>query len=1049
MYKELGNKLNLPEIEKDVLQFWEKQQIFKKSIELRDHGKPFIFYEGPPTANGRPGIHHVLARTVKDIVCRLKTMQGYRVERKAGWDTHGLPVEIEVEKSLGIETKDGIIAYGVDKFNEKCRDSVWTYKTEWDELTRRIAYWIDLDDPYITYDNRYIESVWWILSELWKKNLIYQGYKILPYCPRCETPLSSHEVAQGYRDVDDPSIYVKMPLLNDASTSFLVWTTTPWTLISNVALALNPDLEYVLVEHNGEKLILAKERLQVLEGEYKIRQTYRGSELSRQHYKRLFSYIPVDKNAFYTVTADFVSAEDGTGIVHIAPAFGEDDYNVGKRYDLPFINPIDKSGAFDERITDYAGQFFKQADKAIVKALKQEQRLYKQELHRHSYPHCWRCDTPLIYYAYESWYIKTTEFKERMLKHNEGIHWYPKEVGKGRFGEWLKNNVDWSLSRDRFWGTPLPIWSCEACYHHDCIGSIAELKKRAGVESIPDLHKPYVDELTIKCAKCGEPMRRTPEVIDVWFDSGAMPVAQWHYPFENKEIFDRNFPADFISEGVDQTRGWFYSLLAISVLLFDRPCYKSCISLEMVLDKDGQKMSKSRGNSVNPFEIIEQHGADPLRWYLMAVSPPWQPTRFDEEGVAETVRKFFGTLLNTYNFFAVYANIDKFVYDRNKVIGVEKRPEIDRWISSLQNKLVAEVAELWKRYELTKIVRAIASFVLDDLSNWYVRRNRRRFWKSEINDDKLAAYQTLYEVLHAVARLMAPIAPYTSEELFRNLASANAKNDSSVHLASYPQPEEAAFVYRDTELEARMELIRSIIFTGRSLRNEAGIKVRQPLSRIILVPRNDEQVRQIKEMAALIHDELNIKEIDFIESVDLLLRKRAEPDFKKLGPRFGKDVNRVATMIRNLDSHQISELEKTGRLELRQNDFSGTIERDDVRISAEGIGEMVASLEGTIPVGLDKRLDDKLIAEGVAREIVNRIQNMRKEAGYDIIDRIEVSIRGSAQIVETVRALQDYIKNETLAEQIFFDKNGLEFAMEWDIDGEAVTIAIQRHPNKE
>lgn len=1044
MYNELGRKLNLPELEEEILTFWDENDLFKKSVNSRPESRRFVFYEGPPTANGRPGVHHVLARTVKDLVCRYKTMQGYRVERKAGWDTHGLPVEIEVEKSLGIKSKDEILHYGIDRFNQKCRESVWQYKREWDTLTRRMGYWIDLSNPYITYENTYIESIWWILSEFWKKKLLYKGHKILTYCPRCETPLSSHEVAQGYRDLSDPSIYVKMPLLNDPQTSFLVWTTTPWTLISNVALALNPDLEYVLVDHQGEKLILAASCLHVLEGEYKIRQRYKGAELKKQRYKRLFDSIPVEKEAFYTVTGDFVSAEDGTGIVHIAPAFGEDDYQIGKKYDLPFVQPIDKSGRFDERVPHYAGFFFKDADRDIIRKIDEMGRLYKHETYTHSYPHCWRCDTPLIYYAKESWYIRTSQFKERMLAHNETIQWFPKEVGEGRFGEWLKNNVDWSLTRDRFWGTPLPIWQCEACQAHECIGSIAELKARTGVSEIRDLHKPFVDELTFPCGKCKGTMRRTPEVIDVWFDSGSMPVAQWHYPFENKEFFEKNFPADFISEAVDQTRGWFYSLLAISVLLFDKPCYKACVSLEMILDKNGQKMSKSRGNVVDPFELMQKYGADALRWYLMTVSPLWQPTRFDEDGVKETVSKFFGTLLNTYNFFATYANIDGFAYDRHHVIAIEARPEIDRWILSLQNSLVEKVAEYWQRYDITRIARAVASFVLDDVSNWYVRRNRRRFWKAELSDDKLAAYQTLYEVLHTISRLMAPIAPLTSEIIFRNLAAEDAGPDTSVHLAVYPEPGDQAFRYRDRELESRMELVRSVVSSGHALRNEAKLKVRQPVSRLIVVSKKAREQEQLRQMLSLIQDELNVKQVQFVDDPDAIMTRRVEPQFKKLGPKFAKNVNRVAGLIRAMDASQIDALERQGEIEVGDGEQKFVINKEDVSIKAVGSEGLVVSLDGQVPVALDTRLDDALIAEGVAREIVNRIQNMRKEAGYAVVDRIEIAFSGSERLLAMLKGQEGYIKNETLAENVLSQADQMDLRKKWEIQNEVIDIAIRK-----
>lgn len=1044
MYKELGNKLNVPALEEEILRFWQERAIFEKSINTRDENNLFVFYEGPPTANGRPGIHHVLARTVKDIVCRLKTMQGFRVERKAGWDTHGLPVEIEVEKELNIETKEQIIKYGIARFNAKCRESVWRYKQEWDELTRRIGFWLDLEHPYITYENEYIESVWWILSELWKKGLIYRGHKILPYCPRCETPLSSHEVALGYREVKDPSIYVKMQLEDEPDTSFLVWTTTPWTLISNVALAFNPDINYVRVEYNGEKLILAESRLLVLDGDYRIQETFKGSELAGRRYRRLFDFLPVREDAFYAVTADFVTTEDGTGIVHIAPAFGEDDYKTGEKYKLPFLQPVDKSGRFSAEVTAYAGQFVKTADKQIIRDLKATKQLYKSEQYEHSYPHCWRCDSPLLYYGRESWYIRTTAVKDRLIQNNAQIAWYPREVGEGRFGEWLENNIDWSLSRDRFWGTPLPIWKCDSCDHAVCIGSIAELKERSGATEIADLHKPFVDELDFACEKCSGRMRRVPEVIDVWFDSGSMPIAQYHYPFENQEVFLKRFPADFISEGVDQTRGWFYSLLAIAVLLFDKPCYKSCVSLEMILDKSGQKMSKTRGNTVDPNEIINKHGADPLRWYLMVVSPPWLPTRFDSEGVAETVRKFFGTLLNTYSFFAMYANIDGFVYNADEAVPVAKRPEIDRWIIAARNRLVARVEELWLKYEITKIARAISEFVLDDVSNWYVRRNRRRFWKAEAGSDKLAAYQTLYEVLHSTSRLIAPLAPFVADYLYRNLAQDQPDSPESVHLAFYPEKDSPEFAYRDAELETRMDLVREVVGTGRALRNAAGVKVRQPLSRLIVVAEKADERQKLERMQDLICDELNVKEVAFADSTERILQKRAEPVFRSLGPKFGKNVNQVAEAIRALSEAEINELQTVGEIKLSVDGRPCHLTLQDVAVRAEGEAGLVASVDGKLPLALDVELTEDLMDEGLAREIVNRIQNMRKAAGFDVVDRIEVAFDGSEKLVRAIEKQMSYIMRETLAEKIYQGKNGYDVAKDWKIEEEFVHLEIKR-----
>lgn len=1045
MYKELTLQLNLPEIEKEILKYWDENKIFEKSVEARNPDNPFIFYEGPPTANGRPGIHHVISRTIKDFVCRYKTMEGFRVERKAGWDTHGLPVEIEVEKELGFKTKDDIEKYGVDKFNAKCKESVWRYKQDWDELTRRIGFWLDLEHPYITYENYYIESVWWILSELWKKNLIYQGHKILPYCPRCETPLSSHEVSLGYREVEDPSIYVKMRLKGEKNTYFLVWTTTPWTLISNVALAFHPDVTYVKVRHQKDFLILAEERLAVLEGDYEIIDSFKGQELEGKDYEPLFTFCKTNKRAYYTVLGDFVTTEEGTGIVHIAPAFGEDDYQIGLKYDLPVLQPVDETGKFTGEVTLFKNKFVKEADPEIIDYLKEQGLLYKAETYLHSYPHCWRCSSPLLYYAKKSWFVRTTAVKERLIENNKKVAWYPREVGEGRFGEWLENNVDWSLSRDRYWGTPLPIWICEKCEHAHCIGSVQEMKELSVTEikEDMDLHKPFIDEVKLKCAKCDGLMVRTPEVIDVWFDSGSMPVAQWHYPFENQEKFKRSFPADFIAEGVDQTRGWFYSLLAIAVMLFDQPCYKTCISIELILDKFGQKMSKSKGNTVEPFPILDQQGADALRWYLLTVSPPWVPTRFDPDGVVEVVRKFLGTLINVYSFFAMYANVDGFRYEKSQ-IPVENRPEIDRWLLSTQNKLIAQIDQFLRRYDMTKAARAIANFVIDDLSNWYVRRCRRRFWKSEMGHDKISAYETLYEVLYNLAKLLAPFTPFIADEIYLNLTRDKQGEQESVHLTFYPKPTMPEFHFRDEALEERMDLVRKVVILGRALRNESGIKVRQPLSRLLVLAKDQAVREKIAGMKNLILEELNIKNIEFIQDVKELTVKRAVPNFKQLGPRLGKDVKAVAEMIRSLSQTEIESLEKQGELKLNLDGREIPISLEDVEIKSESSEGLVVQSQDELTVALDIRVSEDLLIEGLAREFVNRVQNMRKEAGLDVVDRIKIYYQTSDKLSKAIEKLADYIRNETLAEVISPDSGKGTYSKEWNIDGEKAIIGIEK-----
>ncbi|MFH1194628.1 MAG: isoleucine--tRNA ligase, partial [bacterium] len=870
MFKQYQDGINYSEVEQRILKFWEDNNIFEKSITTRDSNKPFTFYEGPPTANGRPGLHHVMARTLKDLVCRYKTLKGFHVNRKAGWDTHGLPVEIEVEKYLGIKNKSDIPIYGVAKYNAACRSSVFQYKDVWEDMTRRMGYWLNLEDAYITCTNEYIESVWWALKKLFDKGLIYKDYKIVPQCPRSETVLSSHELALGYRETKDPSVYVLMKLTDNnftggQDTYFLVWTTTPWTLISNVALAVGSEIEYVKVKTDGLNLILAKERLSVLKHEYEILAHYKGKELAGQGYNQLFKYLTVDKKAFYVIEGEFVSTEDGSGIVHIAPAFGADDYEVSKKYGLPFLQPVTRGGLFTDDITDFAGQFVKDADTGIIDKLREMHQLYRKETIVHSYPFSWRFDNvPVIYYARESWFIRTTSIAKNMVELNKTINWYPPEVGSGRFGNWLEENKDWALSRDRFWASPLPIW---VCGDDDmiAIGSIEELKegfverdgKRISLKELNseeiDLHKPFVDE--VKFERNGKIYTRTPELIDVWFDSGAMPFAQYHYPFENKEWFEQNFPADFICEGIDQTRGWFYTLHAISTMLFENISYKNILVNDLILDKNGLKMSKTKGNTVDPFKLFEKYGADSTRWYLVVNSPPWRPTLFDEDGIIEVQRKFFGTLLNTYSFFALYANIDNFSFEE-ELIPYDERPEIDRWIISKLNSLVKEYEEYLDNYDVTKAARAVSNFTIDQLSNWYVRRSRRRFWKSEINKNKLSAYQTLYECLATVLKLTSPYAPFIAEELYQNLNSASKReNYESIHLVDFP-----TVVYTDKELEEKMDIAQRVVYLSRSMRAKANLKVRQPLLKIMVAVDKSHRAA-LENMKDVILEEINIKEL--------------------------------------------------------------------------------------------------------------------------------------------------------------------------------------------
>jgi isoleucyl-tRNA synthetase len=1026
MFKQNLDKINYPVTEQKILKFWEKNKIFEKSIFSRDENKFFTFYEGPPTANGKPGIHHVMSRTLKDLVCRYKTLQGYRVERKAGWDTHGLPVEIEVEKKLGIKHKSEVIEYGIEAYNKKCRESVFEYKELWEKMTRRMGYWVDLDSAYVTLTNEYIESVWWALKTLFDKGFIYKDYKIVPQDPKSETVLSSHELALGYRETKDPSVYVLFKIKN-SDEYFLVWTTTPWTLISNVALAVGENIIYVKIKIDDRKIILAKDRLSVIQGEYEVLQELNGKELEGIEYEQLLQYVDVDaaggtgKKAFYVTLGNFVSTEDGSGIVHIAPAFGQDDYELSKKYNLPMLQPVTRGGLFTEEVTDFAGQFVKDADNGIIAKLKKEGKLFKKETIVHSYPFSWRHeDVPVIYYARESWFIRTSSIADRMVELNKTINWQPPEIGSGRFGNWLEENKDWALSRDRFWATPLPIWVNEDGDAF-AVGSIEELKegfieagsKRISVKDIIeiDLHKPFVDKILFE--KKGKIYKRTPELIDVWFDSGAMPFAQYHYPFENKELFEKKFfPSDFICEGIDQTRGWFYTLHAIAAMLFDNVAFKNIIVNELILDKKGLKMSKSRGNSVDPFQLFDKYGADATRWYLVTNSPPWRPTLFDEEALAETQRKFFGTLLNTYSFFALYANIDKFKFEED-LVPYKMRPEIDRWIISKLNSVVEEYGKLMDSYDVTKAARLISNFTIDDLSNWYVRRCRRRFWKSEMNENKLSAYQTLYECLVTISRLLSPFAPYLAEELYQNLNSVTGKEPfESVHLSFIL---EAGF--RDEILEEKMEIAQKVVYLTRAMRAKSNLKVRQPLKKIMVVV--DKSKRDaLKYMRDVILEEVNIKELVVLDDDSEIVSKSAKANFKSIGPKFGKKVKVVAEAIKSFNRDEILRIEKGNDIALNINGEEIIISSSDVEIVSTEITGWVVESESGITVAIDTELDDKLFAEGLAREFVNRIQNMRKDAGFDVTDRIKVIYNGSPKLVEAIVNFHNYISNETLAENL-------------------------------
>ncbi len=1039
MFKKIDVKAKPAEFEKPIRDYWKQHNIPQKSEDFREGAPKFVFYEGPPTANGMPGIHHAISRTLKDVVCRYKTMRGYQVNRKAGWDTHGLPVEIEVQKQLGISVKKEIEEYGIEKFNKKCRESVFTYEKEWREMTNLLGYWLDLDNPYITLKNEYIESVWWLLNQFWGKGMIYQENKIVPFCPSCGTPLSSHEVALGYREVEDPSVFIKFKVKKAEDNYFLAWTTTPWTLISNVALVVHPEYKYVKIKVVGKYLILAKARLDIIKEKYIIVEEYKGSDLKNIEYEQLFPFVIPDKKAFYVVLGDYVTMEDGTGIVHTAPAFGEDDYKTGKKYDLPFIQPVNEEGKFTKEVTDWAGVFVKDADKEIIRNLKDRGLLYHREQIKHTYPFCWRCNSPLIYFARKSWYIKTTAFADKMRENNRKINWYPKYVGEKRFGDWLDNNVDWAISRDRYWGTPLNIWVCENCGTQDSPDSIQNLIEKGKMSNgkpVPkdiELHRPYVDNIEFTCSECGGIMRRTPEVIDCWFDSGSMPFAQWHYPFENQDIFNTElFPADFIAEGIDQTRGWFYTLLAISTFIKGVSSYKSCLVNELVLDKHGKKMSKSKGNAVDVFKILDKYGADATRWYLLSVSPPWMPTRFNEEGVLEVNNKFIGTLKNVASFFATYGNIDNFEYDEYK-IAVEDRPELDRWIISRLNSVIKKVSEFNKKYNLTRAVRLLQSFVINDVSNWYVRRIRKRVWASGMEDDKVAAYMTLYEVLLTVSKLCAPYAPYISEEIYKSLTEKE-----SVHLENYPVHDKNLI---QPELEKEMQYIIDIVSLARAARNEVQIKIRQPL-RILYVPEGLKDF--VERMKSLIIEEINIHVIEFVKDKTRFMDYSIKPDYKVLGPKYGKHMSHIAQTLQNMDAnHLIDILNKEGVYHLDVDTNEIKLTKESLQIETQNKEGFVYGEEGDVFVALDTRIDDELLLEGNARELVNKIQFMRKEQDFDIMDRIEISFyTESDEIKKTFEKFLYYIQKETLAVEIAEMENS-DGLKSWNVNGKEVFLQVK------
>ncbi|MFH5884067.1 isoleucine--tRNA ligase [Halalkalibaculum sp. DA3122] len=1047
-------QLNFSRLEVETLKWWKENEIFRKSVTTREEGIPFTFYEGPPTANGKPGIHHVMSRTVKDLFCRYKTLKGYKVERKAGWDTHGLPVEIEVEKELGLEGRSQVEEYGISKYNDHCRKSVLKYKDLWDRLTNRMAYWVDLDDPYITFENDYIESIWWAFKTLFDKDLVYKGYKIQWYSPGSGTVLSSHEVSLGYEEVQDPSIFVKFQLRMSEDTYFLAWTTTPWTIVSNMALAVNPELDYAKIKlsegDRTEYYILAKDCIEeTIDHEYEIVEEYKGKDLVGWTYDPVFEYALEEHDrddAWRVIPAEYVTTEEGTGVVHTAPAFGADDFDTCKEAGIPMFNPIDEDGKFTEQAPDFEGQWFKDADKEISRAIKDKYLMYKHETYVHNYPFDWRKGTPLMSYPVESWFIRTTDVKDKMVKYNADINWKPPSTGSGRFGTWLENNVDWAISRQRYWGTPIPLWVSDKDPEYvECIGSVEELRKKAGLaddEEI-DLHRPHIDELTWEGPNGGT-MRRVPDLLDVWFDSGAMPFAQWHYPFENKERFKTNFPADFIAEGVDQTRGWFYTLHALGTMLFDEPAYKNVVSNGLVLDAEGNKMSKSKGNTVEPFEVIQKFGADTVRWYMMSNSSPWENLKFSEEGLRETQRKFFNTLVNTYSFFAMYANIDGFTYSGSPIPATD-RLEMDRWVISRLNTVVKKVDEFLDDYEPTKAAREIEGFV-EELSNWYVRRNRRRFWKEGKSLDKTAAYQTLYECLLDVSKLISPIAPFLGEWLYQQLNDVTNEDEESVHLSFYPTVEETAI---DKSLEHRMEMARQISSMVLSLRNRIEINVRQPLQRIILPIENDEERQAVESVKGIILDEVNVKEVQFVDDDSGIVRKSAKPNFPVLGKKMGKKMKSITPKVQDLNTEEITKFEQTGSIELDLGE-EGVVRlgSEDLEISRTGLEGWSVETENGLSVALDTELSAELIREGLAREFVNRIQNMRKEADFDVVDRIMIGFEGSETLENAVESMDEYIKSETLAEKITSEElDVFDFVKTWEIGEEDCTISIRRNPN--
>ena len=1037
MYQKVDTNLNFVDREKKVEEFWKQNHIFEKSMEHRKDGETYTFYDGPPTANGKPHIGHVLTRVIKDMIPRYRTMKGYMVPRKAGWDTHGLPVELEVEKLLNLDGKEQIEQYGLEPFIKKCKESVWKYKGMWEDFSNTVGFWADMDHPYVTYHNEFIESEWWALKQIWDKGLLYKGYKIVPYCPRCGTPLSSHEVAQGYKDVKERSAIVRFKIVGE-DAYFLAWTTTPWTLPSNVALCVNAKEDYVKIKNPAEDKIyyMAEALVEKVVGEdAEILQRYKGKDLEFMEYEPLFNFVEPKKKAFYVTCADYVTLTDGTGVVHIAPAFGEDDANVGRVYDLPFVQLVDEKGEMTKE-TDWAGTFCKDADMPILQALEDKGLLFSAPKFEHSYPHCWRCGTPLIYYARESWFIKMTAVKEDLIRNNNTINWIPESIGKGRFGDWLENVQDWGISRNRYWGTPLNIWQCE-CGHMHSIGSIEELKSMS--DNCPDqieLHRPYIDAVTIKCPKCGKEMHRVEEVIDCWFDSGAMPFAQHHYPFENKELFEQQFPADFISEAVDQTRGWFYSLLAISTLIFNKAPYKNVIVMGHVQDENGQKMSKSKGNAVDPFDALETYGADAIRWYFYSNSAPWLPNRFHGKAVVEGQRKFMGTLWNTYAFFVLYANIDNF--DPSKyTLDYNGLPVMDKWLLSKLNTLIKTVDKDLEQYKIPETAHALQDFV-DDMSNWYVRRSRERFWAKGMPQDKINAYMTLYTALVTVAKLAAPMVPFMTEDIYQNLIRSIDKDaPESIHLCDFP---EANQEWEDKELEEDMDEVLDIVVLGRAARNTANIKNRQPIGTMYVKAPHDLPVFYTE----IIADELNVKEVKFAEDVESFLSYSFKPQLKTVGPKYGKLLNGIRSYLSEVDGRKaMAQLQQEGALRFEIDGNAVELKEEDLLIETAQMEGFVTESEGEVSVVLDTNLTPELIEEGFVREIISKVQTMRKEAGFEVMDKIKVYAKDNQKILDIMKAHESEIKAEVLADQMILGETS-GYEKEWNINKEKVKMGVSK-----